>query len=121
MLGTPWPWIRVTPDGLDGATCCPLPGALLGRKMFAPCGPYVPLFCHVADAHLGAEDEPLEQGEERWGFGWGRVVLDEVGGRGRRGSVEENIMENAALWVKLSRRVGISELVTVTWACRNAL
>lgn len=95
VLGTPW---RVAPDGLDGAACCPMPGSLLGLGMFAPCGPYVPFGCHVANADLGTKDESFEQGEEGRRFGWKRVVVDEIGGRrGRRGGEEEDVVEDAAL------------------------
>jgi len=53
MLGTPWRGERVTPDGLDGAACCPLPGSVLDLSVLAPCGPYVPLLSDVANADLG--------------------------------------------------------------------
>lgn len=80
MLGTPWGDVGTAPDGLDSPTCCPMPGSLLGLRVFAPCGPYVPFCCHVADAYLGTKDESFEQGEERRVFGWGWVIVDEIGG-----------------------------------------
>lgn len=64
VLGAPWPGGRVTPDGFDGAACCPMPGSLLDLTRFAPCGPYVPFLCHVANADFGTKDESFKQGEE---------------------------------------------------------
>ena len=77
VLGAPW---RVTPDGLDGAAGCPMPGSVVGLGTVAPCSPYVPFLCDVANADLGAKDESFEQGEEGRSFGRGRVVVDEIGG-----------------------------------------
>jgi hypothetical protein len=108
------------PDGLDGATGCPVPGSGVGLGTVAPCGPYVPFVCDVANADLGAQDEAFEQGGEGRGLGRGRVVVDEIGGRGGRSGEEEDVVEDAALLARLSRkreRVGQGQ----TWACRNAL
>lgn len=65
MFGTPWGGF-VTPDGLDGAAGCPVPGFVLGFGTVAPCGPYVPFLCDVANADLGTKDETFEQGGKGW-------------------------------------------------------
>ena len=118
MLGAPGPGIRVVPDRLDSTTFCPIPGSLLSLRGTPRC-PHVPFFCHVANAHLGAQDEALEQGKQRGRFGWGWVVVDEIGGRGRRGGgEEEDIVQDAAL--QKAQWSSASELAIVTCAWRNA-
>ena len=80
-----------------------MPGSLLGLRRFSPCGPYVPFLCHVANADLGTKDEAFEQREERGRFGWGWVMVDEVGGRRGRGrGEEEDVVEDAALLERFS-------------------